>query len=119
MKRKLIISNLLMFLIMPFFKWWTILFFAFGLGYLSNTRKESLLLGFLSLSINWLLMIIIKNIQGGYIIMEKISIMLQINSSILLAVVSICLIGILGLTSSYLGFLIHREKERFINGKKN
>ena len=117
MKRKLIISNLLMFSIMPFFKWWAILFFAFGLGYLSNTKKESLLLGFLSLSINWLIIIIIKNIQGGYIIMKKMSIMLQINSSILLTLISIFLIGMLGLTASYLGFLIHCEKEGFINGK--
>jgi len=117
MKRKLIISNLLMFLIMPFFKWWSILFFAFGLGYLSDTKKESYILGFLSLSINWLLMIIIKNIQGGHIIMKKMSVMLQINSSILLALISIFLIGVLGLASSYLGFLIHTEKEKFINGK--
>jgi len=117
MKRKLIISNLLMLLIMPFLKWWSILFFAFGLGYLSNSRNESLVLGFLSLSINWLLMITIKNIQGGYLIMQKISIMLQINSSILLALIGISLIGILGLTASYLGFLVHIEKERLINGK--
>lgn len=117
MKRKLIISNVLIFLIMPFFKWWVILFFAFGLGYLSNSRNESLILGFFALSINWLLMIIIKYIQGGYLIMQKISIMLQINSSILLILISVFLIGILGLTAAYLGFLVHIEKERLINGK--
>ena len=38
--------NFLMFLIMPFLKWWSILFFAFGLGYLSDTKKESYILGF-------------------------------------------------------------------------
>tara|TARA_B100001029_G_C15061221_1_gene458636 strand:- start:2622 stop:2963 length:342 start_codon:yes stop_codon:yes gene_type:complete len=94
--KKVLALVLVLFPILFFMQWWVGVFACLLIGFFLPSKKVSFFLSGLSLSSCWGIILIYNMLNGGEIIMERVSVMLNLNSPILLGLVILILPFILG-----------------------
>ena len=94
--------------------WFNILFFSSIIGIGSNSYKQSIYLGFIIGFFPWLFQFLIKY-KGSILLLERVSDIFYLNSSILLITFSIIFISVLSTMVSISSFHI---KQLLKNGKR-
>ena len=79
--------------------WYNILFFSAVIGLGSNSYKQSIYFGCIVGAIPWLISFLL-NYQNTQLLLNRIAIMLKIQNSILLIIISIVLISLLSIMVS-------------------
>ena len=89
--------------------WWAFSIITLVIGFISNTERESIINGFIIGFLSWFICLIYSYYNGGFILFQKMSILLNINNSILLIGLSSVLSGLLGAISSFLGWQYNKR----------
>ena len=101
---KIIISILIIILIGPITPWWSFSIITFIIGYMAHTKNEALISGFMVSFSSWFIVLTYAYTNGGNILFTKMSLLLKMNSPMILIIASSILSGIIGITSSWTGW---------------
>ena len=104
--KKTSIISLILFLILYFFPWWTGSLCCLIIGYISVDIKSSIQLTSFGLTTSWAVILIYRWIIGGDIIMARVATMMNVNNSIMLAIIILIIPIIIGGISGLTGKLI-------------
>ena len=104
--KKIVLIIPLLFPILFYFPWWVGVFLCGLIGFFMDSIKSSLIIPPCALMGNWLLVLAYRWMNGGEIIMERVSVMMGINSSILLAVGILFIPLMLGSLAGFSGKLL-------------
>ena len=104
--KKALAIIIILFPILLLMQWWVGVIACFFIGFFLPSKKVSFFLSGFSLSGCWSIILIYRWFNGGEIIMERVSTMLSLNSSILLGMVIIILPFFLGGIAGLSGKLV-------------
>ena len=93
-----------------FFPWWFFSIITLIIGYSSKNEKEAVISGFFIGFLSWFIMLTYSFYNGGNIIFTKMSLILKMNSPIILIIFSTLLSGLLGLVSGWTGWQFNKKK---------
>ena len=102
--KRVVLALSVIIVLLPFSPWW-ILFIILGVsGRFSINTKDAILSGFGIASISWGIKLGIGYLSGGAILLNRVAEMMNLGSSFNLIIVSLILVGILGVLSSLSGY---------------
>ena len=104
--KKIFIISLILIPILYFFPWWTGVICSLIIGFLSKDFKSSLLLTSFGLTTSWVVILFYRWIIGGNILMTRVATMMNVNNSILFAIIILIIPIIIGGISGLTGKLI-------------
>jgi len=96
----------LLFPFLFYFPWWTGVIVCGLIGFFMDSIKSSLIIPSCVFMVNWLIILVYKWMNGGEIIMDRVSNMMGVNSPFLLAGVILFIPIILGSIAGLSGKLV-------------
>ena len=106
---KNILGIILIIITGQFMPWWAFSIITFIIGYMAHTKNEALISGFMISFSSWFIVLTYAYINGGNILFTKMSMLLKMNSPMILIIASSILSGIIGITSSWTGLQFNKR----------
>ena len=104
--KKIFIISLILIPILYFFPWWTGVICSLIIGFLSEDIKSSIQLTGFGLTTSWAVILFYRWILGGEILMARVATMMNVNNSIMFAIIILIIPIIIGGISGLTGKLI-------------
>ena len=103
-----VISN---FLLIPLTIWWIFIIPSLITGALSNRKRTAAGHGAISAAIPWLILFVLHYFSNGLLIMEKVSVMMKLNSPVLLIFISLFIPLLMGALAGISGYFFRQANQ--------
>ena len=103
--KKITIISLILFSILYFLPWWTGVICCLIIGFLSEDIKSSIQITSFGLTTSWAVILFYRWMIGGDILMARVATMMNVNNSIMLAIIILIIPIIIGGISGLTGKL--------------
>ena len=92
-----------------FSPWWSFSIFTFIIGFISETKKEAIINGFIIGFTTWFILLLYSYYNGGTILFVKMSLLLKMKMPIILIILSSTLSGVVGMITGWAGWQFNKK----------